>query len=355
MIYVDRSLPKAPPPASEASKQVIIGIDVAKDALVTAHMEAATGRVLTRKTYNNDARGHRRLVRAAQRYDAVQLVMEATGSYHLTLAQTLYDAELRVSVVNPYQIKNFGRAQLRRTKTDKADAELIADYGRYVRLEPYTPPTPEQAQLRQLGTLIAQLTKQRTALKNLAEAQTRQPKRSPLAQRELRRQIRALDQSLERLEAEQQQLAQHAFAETYELARSVKGIGEKTAATLVAYVGDLSRFDDYRQVSAYMGLDPAVHESGTQARRAHISKQGNARLRTLLYMCAHSARKHNTTCRALYERLLARGKAKKVALIAVANKLIKQLFAVIKSGRAFDNHYAETRALRNAEKMLQIA
>lgn len=325
---------------TDSTREVVIGIDVAQHSLETAFLCQRTGRMLERASLENTAHGHRRLIGMARRYGRAHLVMEATGNYHLRLADALDRAGLVTSVVNPLSIKRFAQMHLRRTKTDKSDAALIAAYGQHQKPEPHKPKTSVQQQLKQIASVQGQLTKQHTALKNLQHAARLMPEGSAVCAEVLQEQLEQLERALEELEREQARLVEAAYGPVNELARSVKGIGPKTASTLIACVGDLSSFDNYRQLTAFIGLDPKTQQSGTSLNVAtHISKQGHARLRTLFYLGAHSARKHNRACRELYERLIAKGKKKKVALIAVANKLVKQVFAVIKSAVPYDNNY----------------
>lgn len=310
---------------TDAPQKVFIGLDVSKDTLEVALRAADSGAILGQATYANTARGHQALIRAARPYPEVQLVMEATGTYHLRLADALVKAGLQQTILNPLVIKRYSEMKLRRIKTDKSDAALIAAYACEQQPEAQRPPSPVQQQLKQIATLAAQLVKQRTALKNIAHASRQLPDGARVCTAVVGRQIRAIDRELARLEAEQDRLTAQEFAHVRRLAESVKGIGPKTAIALIAYLGDLSGFETHKQVSAYLGLNPVPDQSGTREGPRQISKQGNARLRTLFYLCAQSAARHNTTCRALYERLLAAGKRKKVALVAVANKLVKQV------------------------------
>lgn len=334
-----------------ALTKVVVGIDIAKANFDVAYLvETAQTDPQTRRMPRhpprhlprrlpNTPKGHRKLLKALSSFDEVHVIMEATGSYHVALTQALAQAALPYSIVNPLQIKRYGQMLLRRGKTDRADAQLIARYGQERQPEVSTPPPPQQQHLRELSTMIAQLVKQRTALKNLAHARAQLPQPSRLAQRVLQQQLRQLDRSIERLEAERERLIAEAYAEERALIKSVKGIGPKTSALLIGYVADMSQFENYRQLSAYMGMNPTPRESGERRGPSSISKRGHAALRTAFYMCAQSARRHNPSCRAMYERLRRRGKEKKVALIAVANKLVKQVFAVVKSGVPYSGDY----------------
>ena len=122
---------------------------------------------------------------------------------------------------------------------------------------------------------------------------------------------------------------------------SIPGMGKKTAMMLVVLSGGFNRFDDYRKLSSYIGLCPRIFESGTSVKgRARICKMGMSRIRAMLYICSWSAKRCNKACRELYERLLAKGKAKKLALIAVANKLLKQAFAIATQKTKYNENYS---------------
>ena len=328
---------------------VCVGIDVSKNTLDVAFICRASGEVRARDQVSNTTAGHGRLVEHARAYDVERVVMEATGTYHLHVAKAIRTAGLPLSIVNPLQVKRFAQLKQRRAKTDRADAALLAAYGREEEPEESEPPRPAQAKLKQIATLIDQLTRQRTALKNQQQAEETRPDRARVCHEVLTDQIQTLTRNIDQLKEEQERIAHEAFAEAKALAESVIGVGPRITCALLAYAGDLSGFTSHKQLTAFMGLDPRVHQSGTSKGPRGITKRGHRRLRTLFYMGAHSARVYNRACKALYQRLRARGKAKKVALIAVANKLVKQVFAVIKSQTVFDNdRYSYTNQHTNA-------
>ncbi|KSA13411.1 Transposase IS116/IS110/IS902 family protein [Maribacter dokdonensis DSW-8] len=124
------------------------------------------------------------------------------------------------------------------------------------------------------------------------------------------------------------------------LLMSIPGIGQKTALFLIVVTDGFNKFENAAQLCSYVGITPTIRESGSSVRgRARISKVGNRKLRNLLFLCSFNACKHNRACREVYERIVNRGKSKKLALIAVANKLLKQSFAIAKSGRPYDETY----------------
>lgn len=319
--------------------KVIIGVDMAKDKFDIS--AAGWSQKLA-----NTTEGHRRFIKALDRYENVHVVMEATGNYHLQLVKRLDAAAIACSVINPLQIKRFGQMKLRRIKTDASDAALIAQYGREQNPSLHKIQSVVQQQLKQINTHLDQFTKQHTVLSNLAHANSYIPDSSRECDQVIKQTMKQLECAMARLEAKQEALIEQTYAETKALVISIKGLGPRTTYALLAYVGDLSHFQTHKQLAAYMGMNPVPVESGTMLARSHISKQGNAKLRTLFYLCALSARRYNKDCKRLYIRLKAAGKREKVALIAVANKLIRQVFAVVKSGVAFDNDYVEKMNLK---------
>ena len=124
------------------------------------------------------------------------------------------------------------------------------------------------------------------------------------------------------------------------LLKTIPGMGVKTALFLIIVTDGFSKFETASQLCSYVGITPTIRESGSSVRgRSRISKIGNKKLRNLLFLCAFSACKYNKSCREVYQRIVNKGKSKKLALIAVANKLLKQAFAIAKSGRPYDEAF----------------
>jgi transposase len=154
-----------------------------------------------------------------------------------------------------------------------------------------------------------------------------------------------LDDQVRALEAELLTLLEQHFAQEMKLLQSIPGIGRKTAEMLLLFAGRFTRLDNYCQLIAKAGLSPREHTSGTSVRgKARITKMGGALLRGKLFVCSFSAKKSNAACKALYERLVAKGKNGKVALTAVCNKLLKQAFAIVKSGVPYQANFAKLAA-----------
>ena len=308
-----------------------VGIDVSKATFDVC----VNGKVCH---YENNEKGYQKLAVTLPSNSCC--VMESTSTYGYRLADYLVGHGFAVSIVNPLSVKRFAQMNLSRTKTDHADAKLIAEYAKIAELPKYVPPSDEMNELQQLETVLEQLIKQRTALKNQLEALKQMPRPSKSAIKALETTIKLLDKQIETIEQKMHQNAQSDCPEAYEKALSVKGIGKRTATLLMAITHGFSLFDNSRQLSAYIGVCPRIAQSGTSIRgKTHICKLGLANVRATLYMCAHAAAKYNNACKKLYQRLIAKGKAKKVALMAVVNKLIHQVFACVSKNVLFDNNY----------------
>jgi len=155
----------------------------------------------------------------------------------------------------------------------------------------------------------------------------------------LKKQLKFIEKQLAEIDEELGQLIEN--DEDVNNIQTIPGIGRKTAITLMVYTKGMQSFDNHRKVSSYFGLSQRIVQSGSSVKgRDSICKMGMGHVRMLLYMCARSAKKYNKSCRERYERLLAKGKAKKLALIAVANKLVKQVFAIVKNKSVYVEIFA---------------
>lgn len=330
--------------AAEAPVTTLVGIDVAAQTLAVVILPAA-GPPGPAETLPNTPDGWRALAAALAERGATpaatRLVLEATGSYWVGAATALVEAGWVVAVVPPASARAYAQARLRRAKTDAVDAAVLAAYGRDLRPAPWVPPAPEvaalQLLLRQRDDLVAlrtQTTNRQHALAQLPglPAEVAEPLAAVLAVAE--EQIARLDAAIAR------RAAPAAGRLAADLARldAVKGVGLLTAALVLTETAALvAAGASARQVVAYAGLDPAPRQSGTSVRGAgHISKAGNARLRQALYMAALAAVRSNPPLQAFYRRLLARGKLKKVALVAVARKLLMLLITLLQHQRTWD-------------------
>ncbi|WP_111683055.1 IS110 family RNA-guided transposase [Winogradskyella tangerina] len=310
----------------------IYGIDISKSVF---DVYSSQGGHIQLK---NDDKGFKSLIKTLPQNALV--VMEATGYYHYRLAQYLYSQGIAVSVVNPLSVKRFIQMRLAKVKTDKSDARAICEYGIQNQVPLYNALTEVQAECLQLFRLLDIYIKQRTATKNKIKGEESLGRPSRFVYSSLRRNLKHLDKEINGLEARLLKLVKQDQQHQLSLLKSIPGMGVKTALFLIVVTDGFRKFENARQLCSYVGITPTIRESGSSIKgRSRISKIGNRKLRNLLFLCAFSACKHNKSCKELYDRIVAKGKSKKLALIAVANKLLKQAFAIAKSGLPYDENY----------------
>ncbi|MBC7216941.1 MAG: IS110 family transposase [Candidatus Caldatribacterium sp.] len=273
--------------------------------------------------------------------EEVLFVMEATSIYHLRLSLALFERDYKVSVVNPFVVKKYAEMLLRRTKTDPVDARTIAQFGFSTSPSLFAPKKEEGYHLQELQRAIEDYTARRTAIQNRLEALRHHPFPNLKLKRLYEEELRRVEETLRALEEEAKNLSMEYAPLEYKLLQTIPGVGKRLASAILGILFPLDRFQNAKELSSFVGLAPQIDQSGKRRERAWLSKRGNPLLRKLLYLAALSASRCNAQCRALYERLIARGKPKKVALIAVANKLLRQIFAILRSGVPYDPHYLE--------------
>lgn len=265
-------------------------------------------------------------------------VMEASGPYYLKLAFYLSDKNIALSVVNPLVIRRFSQMRLLRSKTDKKDAVTIAQYGKTEEPVLWVKELSYVLELKQMESYSDQLIKNRTALKQQLQAFQANPILCKVVLKSTKGQLKSIEKQLEIIEFEMCKIVEEFHQEQTKQLQSIPGIGTKTSMALIVLSGGFTKFENAKQLCSYVGLSPRIFESGTSVRgKSRICKMGMSRIRAMLYVCAWSAKKCNKSCKEFYDRLLEKGKPKKVALIAVANKLLKQAFAIAKS----NNYYSE--------------
>jgi transposase len=315
---------------------VIIGADISNEKIDFCITSKDNDEVLLNKVIPNNLSGHKRFIQEIKNYASVFVVMEATGNYHKKFAAHLTVSSVPFSIVNPLVIKRFAQMKMIRTKTDKVDAHIIACYGREQSPKQYQAPSELQQQMKALITVLNNLIKQRTQSKNLLHSQLLLPVVNTEIQKSIKKILFTTNTQIKKIEAELDKIIKANYSDLYKTIISVNGIGKKTAQAAIATLGDLSSFSSHKQISSFIGISPAIRQSGYSLNKTcGISKQGNTLLRTLFYLSALSASRYNKKCKELYIRLLQKGKKKKTALIAVANKLIKQLFAIVRSNNTY--------------------
>lgn len=313
----------------------IVGIDISKEVF-DVH-DTKNGH----EQFTNNVSGFKAF---AKRLDkSYWCVMEATGCYHYQLALFLYEKGIRVSVVNPLVIKRFIQMKLNQIKTDKSDAKMICWYGQQQELKCWKPDPVFIETCKMIQTVTQLYFKQSTALKNKLHALASKGITKGKMIRSLKRQLKHIQKEIRLMETEMESLIQANEPELFAGITSIPGIGKKTAMLLIVSTNSFKDFVSSKQISSYLGLAPNKRSSGSSVRgRSRISKMGNPLVRNHLFLCSFTASANNPPCKALYERIVAKGKSKKLALIAVCNKLIKQVYAISKSKKLYDKDYMST-------------
>jgi transposase len=309
-----------------------VGIDVAKDAL-----EVAFGPQARTESFANDDDGHEALVAALREREVDLIVLEATGGYEAPCACALQAAGFAVAVINPRQARDFAKAMGYLAKTDAIDARVLAalatvlaqraDREKVVRVLP----GEDQRRLQAMVLRRRQLVQMLVAERNRLAISHR------VARASIEALIEAIRQQLIQVEGE---LSGHLAAHHAELAgllQSIKGVGPNTSMVLIAELPELGKLSA-REITALVGLAPFNRDSGTLRGKRTIFG-GRAQVRCALYMATLVATRHNHVIRTFYERLLAAGKPKKVAIVACMRKLLTILNAMVRSGKPFDETY----------------
>ena len=271
-------------------------------------------------------------------------VMEATGVYYIRLAFFLHAHNCTLSVVNALSIKRFIQMHGERNKSDKKDAAWICRFAIEQKPPFWQMPDSAYFQGKQLYNTIREYQEQIKRFNNQLHSLGLLPIQSKDTIRSIEKIKATLQKEVKNLEQKLQELLAEWQPEQLKNISSVKGIGKRAAAMLIVFTQGFKYTHSYRQLISFAGLSPTEYNSGTSIQgKPRICKRGGKPLRDVLYMCAMNAMKTNPACKALYERLRAKGKTGKQGLIAVCNKLLKQVFAVMKSGTFYQPNYASVR------------
>jgi transposase len=306
---------------------VVVGIDVAKDKV-----DACIRVLALRQTCPNTAQGHRKLVAWLRKHQVSKAVMEASGGYEREWRKVLHDAGIEVRIVDPKRVRSFALSAGRLAKNDAIDAEMIAWFAETFR------DSPSQTRDAAHEELVA-LVKARIALVELKiRLQSQAAHAAPGQVRKAHaRVLKSLAAEIEKLEAAiaAKVKATTDFAERAEIIESIPGFAETTSANLIAGMPELGHVSD-RIAAALIGLAPYDDDSGQRRGERHI-RGGRRWIRKAIYMpCLGAATQNNPVVKAFYDRLIAKGKAPKVALVACMRKLIIILNTLIARRQKWD-------------------
>ncbi|MES1181748.1 MAG: IS110 family transposase [Flavobacterium sp.] len=322
------------------AKKLCCGIDVSHTTLDVCYQNNL-GELFHLKVGNNIKGFEKILEHTGTGY---HFVMEATGVYYIRLAFYLHSKDCKLSVVNALSIKRYIQMHLERNKSDKKDAAWICRYA--IGQCPLYWEMPDSAyfESKQLYNTIREYAEQIKRFNN----QLHSLRLLPVPSKDT---IKSLEKIKDQMEYEMLhlekklalQLQQWQPAQLKSVS-SIKGIGKRATAMLIVFTQGFKYTHSHRQLISFAGLSPTEYSSGSSIQgKSRIYKRGGKNLRDVLYMCSMSAMKTNPACKALYERLRANGKTGKQALIAVCNKLLKQVFAVVKNNSLYQPNYSSAK------------
>lgn len=322
-----------------------IGIDISKSSLNISLFDGASYKPYELKS--NDKKSASRIVKN-YKLDSTKtiIVMESTGVYHTTIRDCFIELGFSVSTEKPYKIKSFGQMKLLRVKTDKSDAKLIAEYGFKFNPTSFIPKDPIQDELVLCLKLIRQYKTTKTRYTNREESNDNRSSCPKYIEKQIRDFVKYLDKQVAKLNQKMDLLIKEHYKDLSELYTSIPGIGPIISATFIAHFGKFENFKTAKHVQSFIGICASPFESGTSIKRSgKISKRGNSEFRRLLFLAAMTSIGCNPFTKEQYERLINNKKNGQLAIIAVSNKLIKQMFAIVKSGVKFDSEYLEKRKI----------
>jgi transposase len=271
-------------------------------------------------------------------------VMEATGVYYIRLAFYLHEQGCKQSVVNALSIKRYIQMHLERNKSDKKDAAWICRYAIEQNPPYWEMPDSEYFESKQLYNTIREYTEQIKRFNNQLHSLKLLPVPSKDTIKSLEKVNKQLEKEIKVLEVKLQTLLEQWQPQQLKSVGSIKGIGKRATAMLIVFTQGFKYTHSHRQLISFAGLSPTEYSSGSSIYgRPRIYKRGGKNLRDVLYMCSMNAIKTNTACKTLYERLKANGKTGKQALIAVCNKLLKQVYAVVKNNSLYQPNYCSAK------------
>lgn len=318
-----------------------IGIDIAKCSFEVSIYDGVSFKNMSYKT--NNLRAFKKLIGDVKPDEDTKFILEPTGTYHLKLANFLHKNKFKVYVAHPYKVKNFRNMKNVKSKTDPVDARIIAEYGFTQDIAEYNPKEPQYQLLLTKMKTIDSLLKTRNSLSNRIEALD-SGELDTESIHSLNKVISEINLQIEKLEKECDIIVNTYFREEKELLSTIPGIGKVCTNVILAHYEGFKNFDSARQAASFVGITPNEYSSGTSVhKKSRISKCGSAYVRNKLFMGALSAMRNNKSCRELYDRLISRHKSKKQALIAVAHKLLRQAFSVLKNKRMYDENYIDER------------
>lgn len=315
----------------------IIGIDISKQTFDVGFKKESTWHHLV---LENNAKGFNKLLKQVEANDWI--VMEASGPYYYQLALFFNTQGINVCVLNPLIIRRYSQTRLYRAKTDKKDAQTIAEYGAQYDLQLWKPESEDILKIKHLFTALELIQKEIHQSTRQLESFISSGTLDKELSKTLKGIIRFLKVKKEYLGKQIELNAEKNYKTTLDRLKSIPGIGTKTAIMLTIITGNFDKFENHKQLIAYVGFSPRLYQSGTSVRgKGHICKMGKSQIRKLMYLCSWSAKRCNKDCIVMYNRLKEKGKPERVIKVALANKLLKQAFSIIKNKTYYTENFVE--------------
>lgn len=316
----------------------VIGVDVGAKFLTVSFNDSQN-----QDQVFNIENNHRSILSFIKKISSTEycVVIEATGNYSRRMLHLCLEKGFESSLINCMSIKHFSRMKNIISKTDAEDAKLIRLYGEMFRPDVYLPKTIEIEYLDQEIKLLNDLEEEKRRYSVKLKALRYNPQLNPKTEKHYEKRLKQLDKEIGEVEKRLPKLQNKEFKETKELLQSVSGIGEKTSLQLMTATSGFKNFDSAKSLVKYFGLAPRIYQSGKTCYSPGKCRTSKTHIRGLLYVCSWTAIKHNVYCKELYLRLLANGKSKKLALIAVCNKLLRICFGVVKNKTPYQANYIQ--------------
>jgi transposase len=322
----------------EAKPTLFAGIDVGAEELILVIRK--NGKPLNPQKFANTPADRTRLINKLVKLPGIIVCLEATGVYHFDLSIALHDAGVSLMVINPKASHNFAKVLMKNSKTDTVDANTLAEYAERMDFVAWTRPSDETLALRSFARRINALTGQKAAAKNHLHALTATSETPKAVLKDAKLAITQLEKRIDSLTA----LALIFIAKHSELERiltlliGIKGIGQTSAIALMGELLLLPLGLSHREWVKFAGLDPRAFDSGKSVhKKTRLSKAGNARIRSALYMPALSAKQHDPHVKAYFQHLVDNGKKPLQAVCAVMRKLLHAIHGMLKKNEPFDN------------------
>ena len=325
-----------------------VGIDVSAKTLAAERWRETEDQDKSRE-FANDAAGHRQLLKWIGK--GARVCMEATGVYHFQLALKLAAAGVDVMVINPRVAKDFGRALANRSKTDKVDAWTLLEYVRRMEFVAWKAPSAAVQELRELGRRLSELVQSGADEKNRLHAK-KTAARSATVVNDVKAHVSQIEKRVNQIEKAAVAVVRSdaGLREQFEILKGAPGVARRSSILLMTELAVLDPTLTVKQIVGHAGLDPREHESGTSVQKPpRISKIGNARLRAILYMNALTAIRRDRGARLFYAQMVARGKKKMQAVVAVMRKLLHGIWIVLQRRVPFDSAVLFAASLAKAE------